>query len=167
MNINSPMKALLTIVSSILLCYPAGAASYLWNVATPGANNWNVDANWTPSTGNPGAADTAIFGATGTSPDALTVNNVVSVNTTVTSLTYTNTGAGAWHVTQIPAGVTLTVNGPTAIGNLTSAGAVAATTVALYDAGTLWLNGNLTMGNSAIRHNHQHGGFFRSQQFRV
>lgn len=138
--------ALMAIVASTPL--QSHATSYLWNVASPGANNWNVNANWTPNSGNPGAADTAIFGAVGSSADALTVNNVVSANTAVASLVYTNSGAGVWHVTQIPAGVTLSVNGAASFGNLTSAGALAATTVALYDAGTLVVNGNLNMGNS-------------------
>ena len=144
MNTKTLIKAILALVSTILLCHSTRAASYLWNVASPGANNWNVNANWLPGTGNPGSADAAVFGTTGTSPDALTVNNVVSVNTTVTSLTYTNTGVGAWHVTQIPAGTTLTVNGATVMGNTANS---AVTTVAFTDGGTLWLNGNLTMGN--------------------
>ena len=144
MNTKTLIKAILALVSTILLCHSTRAASYLWNVASPGSNNWNVNANWLPGTGNPGSADAAVFGTTGTSPDALTVNNVVSVNTTVTSLTYTNTGVGAWHVTQIPAGITLTVNGATVMGNTANS---AVTTVAFTDGGTLWLNGNLTMGN--------------------
>ena len=128
MNTKPLIKAILALVSTILWCHSANAASYLWNVASPGANNWNVNANWLPGTGNPGAADAAVFGTVGISPDALTVNNVVSANTTVTSLTYTNTGAVAWHVTQIPVGTTLTVSGATVMGNTANS---AVTTVAL------------------------------------
>ena len=145
---SSLIHSLAGLAAGLVLLQTATAATYLWDVASPGANNWDVNANWLPNTGNPGAADTAIFGLTGTSPDAFTVNNVVSVNTTVAALSYTNNGAGLWHVTQIPAGVTLTVSGATVMGGWSSAGAVTPTSVALYDAGTLSLNGNLSMGNS-------------------
>src|SRR5690349_1621586 len=37
------------------------ATTFLWNAATPGAHDWNVNANWTPGPGNPGSADTAVF----------------------------------------------------------------------------------------------------------
>jgi hypothetical protein len=46
---------------SVVLAQSAHAETYLWNVPSPAANNWNVNANWTPFTGNPGPADTAIF----------------------------------------------------------------------------------------------------------
>src|SRR4051812_34295012 len=62
------------------------ATTFLWNVPTPAANNWNVNANWTPNTGNPGAADSAIFGNVGPSTSPTTVNNVVSVSTSVNTL---------------------------------------------------------------------------------
>ena len=128
---------------------PSRATVYMWNVATPGVNNWNVTPNWLPVTGNPGAADTAVFGLVGNSPDALTVNNVVSANTALTALSYTNTGTGVWNVTDIPVGVTLSVSGTTTIGGLSSASiANLGTFVALTDAGTLQLNGNLTMGDA-------------------
>src|SRR5581483_4301095 len=103
-------------VSLLLLSSSAHATTFMWNVASPGANNWNVNANWSPSTGNPGSADTALFGAVGTAGSSSTINNVVSVNTTITALSYTNATAGTWHVTQIPAGVTLTVSGATIVG---------------------------------------------------
>src|SRR5258708_2078856 len=77
------------------------ATTFLWNVPTPGPNAWNVDANWLPGTGNPAAGDTAQFGAVGMTSDAVTVNNVVSVNTTIASLHFTNITSGTWNVTQI------------------------------------------------------------------
>ena len=122
------------------------AATYLWNVATPGADNWNVNANWSPATGNPGPADTAVFGAIGTSSGATTVNNVVSVNTTNSALSYTNTTSGQWHVTDIPAGVTLTVTNLT-VGFGTAVNGLV-TSVAMVDAGALRVNGSLTVGNN-------------------
>src|ERR1051325_2363487 len=115
-------RAYPTAITSLLftlatLAFSANAATtFLWNVASPGANNWNVNANWTPATGNPGSADTAVFGATGTAANATTVNNVVSVSTTVTALEYTNTTAGTWHVTQIADGVTLSTSGNVIVG---------------------------------------------------
>lgn len=146
------VPSLLVALALSLGAPPAESSSFLWNVASPGANNWNVNANWLPATGNPGAADTAIFGATGTSPDAVTINNVVSVNTTVAALTYTNTTAANWHVTQIPSGITLTVSGATTLGGVYNVNSLA-NLVSMVDAGTLALNGNLTAGvngNSSV-----------------
>lgn len=142
------LPTLAALVSSLLLTNltPARAAVYLWNAAAPGANNWNDTANWLPATGNPGAADTAIFGATGTGSDAFTINNVVSINTTVTALNFTNTTAATWHVTQIPAGMTLTVTNLTVGFGAAANGLV--TSAAVLDAGTLQVNGNLTIGNN-------------------
>lgn len=102
----------------VLTTQLATAATFVWNVASPGANNWNVNGNWNPGTGNPGAADTALFGLTGTAADTLTINNVVSANTTVNALQFTNTTAGAYHVTQIPSGVTLTVANNYTVGGI-------------------------------------------------
>ena len=137
---------LFTLAVSILLAHPAGAANYLWNVASPGANNWNVNANWTPSTGSPGAADTATFGATGTASGSTAINNVVSVSTTVTALNFTNTDIATWHVTQIPTGVSLTVTNLT-VGFGTAVNGLVIS-VAMMDAGTLQVNGSLTVGNN-------------------
>ncbi|HSU57098.1 MAG TPA: hypothetical protein VLT36_23860, partial [Candidatus Dormibacteraeota bacterium] len=105
------------VATALLLAYSAQAATvFLWNVPTPGANSWNVNARWLPATGNPGSADTATFGLTGTAADATTVNNVVSVNTAIDFLAYTNTTAGTWHVTQIPTGVTLSTSFEVTVG---------------------------------------------------
>ena len=127
----------------------AEAATYLWNVASPGPNNWNVNANWMPSTGNPGPADTALFGDIGTGVEAITVNNVVSVSTTVSGLLYTNITAGSWHVTQVPASTTLTVTGPVTIGGQTGGGFT--TSAAMIGGGTFLVTGTtnlFTLGNT-------------------
>ena len=132
----------------IAAALPASAATtFVWNVSTPGANNWNVNANWLPGTGNPAAGDTALFGVTGTSGAANAVNNVVSVNTTIATLTFTNSSSGAWHVSQIPSGVTLNVTGTTTVSGGGSVNGLV-TLAAMVDAGTLALNGNLTIGNN-------------------
>ena len=125
----------------------ANATPFLWNVSTPAANNWNVNANWNPNTGNPGIVDTALFGAIGTSPDALTINNVVSVNTTVSGLSYTNATSGAWHVTQIPAPNKLTVSTNFTVGGLTADGIL--TDVAMVGDGTFEADGlSFKVGNA-------------------
>lgn len=139
--------ALLAVSAFVL--QSANGATFLWNAASVGANNWNVNANWMPSTGNPGPADTALFGDIGTGTDAVTVNNVVSVSTTVSALLYTNVTSGSWHVTQIPSGTTLTVSGPVTIGGQTGAGF--STSAAMLGGGTFLVSGisNLfTLGNT-------------------
>jgi autotransporter-associated beta strand protein len=142
-----PVLRSLLILIALLATHLAGAAPFVWNVASPAANNWNVDANWLPGAGNPGVADTAIFAATGTSGNATTVNNVVSVNTAVASLVYSNIISGQWHVTSIPAGVTLTVTNGVTIGGQTSDSIV--TAVAMTDGGILIVSGgNYVVGNS-------------------
>jgi autotransporter-associated beta strand protein len=124
----------------------ANAVTYLWNVASPGSGNWNVNANWSPSTANPGSADTVKFGFIGTNSTAV-INNVVSVNTTITSLAYTN--LAGWHVTQIPSGVTLTVSGGCTIGGFTNALESSSTAVGMVDAGTFYISGgNFIVGNA-------------------
>lgn len=125
----------------------SNAGSFLWNVASPGANNWNLSDNWSPNTGFPGVADTAIFGAVGTSPDSLTVNNVVSVDTTVSGLSYTNTTSGAWHVTQISAPNKLTVTTNFLVGGITADNAT--TSVGMVGDGTLEVDANaFKVGNA-------------------
>lgn len=121
-------------------------ATFVWDNPTPGANNWNVNANWNPATGNPGAADTALFGDLGTGFDQFTANNVVSVNTTVAALSYTNSVAGTWHVTEIPTGVTLTSSGNVVIGGGTANNLN--TSVAMVGGGTFLATGtSFNIGN--------------------
>lgn len=146
-KIKSLQFLVLLIAAGILTTSRALAVVEVWN----GGNfvsvttNWSDTANWLP-VGTPGSADTAVFGATGTGTDGVTVNNALTANTTVAGLQYTNTTSGAWHVTQIPAGTTLTVTGPTIIGGATNNGLLSS--VAFVDAGTLSLAGNLTVGNN-------------------
>ena len=151
----SILSRILASLTVLAITASAGhAATYLWNVASPGANNWNVDANWLPATGNPGAADTAVFGDMGTSPDAVTVNNEVSVNTSVTALNFTNlttltADPRPWHVTQIPGSVTLTVTNLTVGLGASTPGTLNRTLAAITGGGTLLGYGTLTAGNTA------------------
>ena len=142
------LRALLLVVAIAGSAKVASAATtFVWNGVNfaTATTNWSDTANWLP-TGTPGSADTAIFGVTGTVSDALTVNNVVDANTTVATLRYTNSTSGQWHVTEIPAGVTLTAS------NVTIGGIVAdsmTTSVALTGGGTLQAYGStFNVGNS-------------------
>lgn len=127
-------------------CQVSHAADFLWNAAAPGANNWTDPANWSP-TGTPGTPDNAIFGVTGTGPDAFTVNNIVNANQTITGLTYNNATSGAWHVTQISAPNKLTVSGNFTVGGLNVDGSI--TSVAMTGDGTFEADGNnFKVGNA-------------------
>src|SRR6266481_6101256 len=112
-NLSSTLRivAAIAVVSAITRQADA-ATTFQWNVPSGASGPWNVNADWLPNTGNPGSADTALFGVTGTNagPSA-GPNSIVSVSTAITSLQYTNNLAISWHVTQIPGGVTLTTSG--------------------------------------------------------
>ena len=143
----SPASRTLVVLITLLLAHAAGATTFVWNVASPSPNNWNVDANWLPGAGNPGSADTALFGDVGTAADAFTVNNVVSVSTAITALSYTNSLAGTWHVTEIPAGNTLSASGTVTIGGVAANNLN--TSVAMAGGGTFLAAGNsFTIGNA-------------------
>jgi len=133
----------LTVLAAALMVVPSmDAASFLWSANPPnGANAWSTGGNWTPS-GPPGSADTVTFGNIGTTNNATGPDNVVSVNTTITTLNYTNayTTGTSNHVTQIPSGVTLTVSGNVSINGQGSVDALT-TVAAMTDAGTFVVNG--------------------------
>ena len=81
--------------------------------------------------------------------NATTVNNEVTASTSVSTLLYTNVNIAQWDVTQIPAGVTLTVTTNLTVGFLPIAINTFTTLVAMVDAGTLQVTGNtLTIGNN-------------------
>jgi hypothetical protein len=122
----------------------AQSATNLWNVASPGANNWSVAGNWNPA-GPPDSNSMALFGGTGTATGPTTVNNVVDISTTVGALTFTNIVNNQWHVTQIPAGSILTVNGHTQLG-LTNSSLNYSTSVRMFGAGEFDQDGSLSVG---------------------
>jgi fibronectin-binding autotransporter adhesin len=136
---------LAVLAAAITISQTANATSFLWSGASPVDTNWSTALNWTPN-GSPGGADTVTFGSAATTGGSTTVNNAISVNTIVTALNYTNTTTGAWHVTDIPAGLTLTATNVTMGGVSGSTGLI--TDVAMTDAGTFAVNGNLTIGNT-------------------
>jgi fibronectin-binding autotransporter adhesin len=143
-----PKTTIAAAIFAVALTRSANGAStnYTWNVSAPSpTSTWNTPGNWLAAAGFPGAggdtADTVTFNNTGVSSSATSTNNVVTANTTISSLTYTNLAPGNWQVTDIGAGVTLTVT------NLTIGLASATNTdVAMLDAGTLMVNGNMTVG---------------------
>ncbi|MGH8024020.1 MAG: hypothetical protein ACRED1_10590, partial [Limisphaerales bacterium] len=134
--------ALAAILSAVASAGIASAqTTYLWTGA--GADmNWSTTGNWSPA-GSPGAADTAVFGSAATTGDSTTANNMISADTTVASLIYTNTGSGVWNVTGVPFGMTLTA-GDVTVGGLSGN---VLTDVAMTDGGTLMVQGDLTVGN--------------------
>lgn len=123
------------------------ANSYLWNVASPAANAWNVAGNWTPN-GVAGAADTNIFGNVGPSANSTTVNNEVTASVAISTLLFTNVNAGQWDVTEIPSTVTLTVATNFTVGFIAASNNAATSSVVVLGPGTLQVTGNMTIGNS-------------------
>jgi len=134
------LRILIFLVTLLGAQFAGAATLFRWNVAAPGANNWNVSGNWSPN-GVAGVADTNVFGNVGLTNGPTTPNNVVSATVTISTLSYTNfnTAGTSNHVTQIPSGVTLTVSSNL---NVSGLGAVDAqlTSVAMVDAGTLAVN---------------------------
>jgi len=58
---------------------PETVTSYEWNA--DGIGIWNLNTNWTPSSGRPGfGEDTALFGTNITGPTTVGVNSPVTVN---------------------------------------------------------------------------------------
>jgi fibronectin-binding autotransporter adhesin len=87
----------------------ASAAITTWSGAGED-ENWSTSTNWNSETPAGNDVVFAAADATGTTGLAGTPNNIVDANTTITSLRYNNIQPGN-HTTEIPAGVTLTING--------------------------------------------------------
>ncbi len=133
--------AALALAATFAFAQLADATAYTWNVAN---GNWSDPNSWTSAagTGVPAAADTTIFGANNTSANATTVNNTVDVGFggTVAGLTYNSILSGAFNVTQIPAGTSLTVAGPLLVGGIS--GNPIITQAYLTGGGTLLVTGS-------------------------
>lgn len=97
------------VVLGLCLAQAATAAVTTWS-GGGGDDNWSTAGNW--NTDQPAGNDVvfAEVDETGTTGPSGTPNNIVDANTTITSLKFTNIQTGN-HTTQIPTGVTLTVNG--------------------------------------------------------
>lgn len=151
-TMNSTLRIVAALAAVIAMTLAADATTYTWNVATAAANNWNVNGNW-DGANYPGfggsTTDNAIFGQIGTSSSASIVNNIVSVDTTVAALSYTNAGSSAYNVTQIPTGVTLTVSGSFTNGGLIGVSTGFSTSNSMTGGGTFLVTGtNLRIGNN-------------------
>lgn len=115
--------ALLTVIVALLDAMNCDAASYTFNGSASGL--WNVNANWTPSTGFPIAGDTAII------PTGKSVTGLGGANQACATLTIQGTG------TLTVDANTLTVSGTMTVG---SSGSSAAT-LTIASGGTLTMTG--------------------------
>jgi len=148
MKNNLRLLRIVAALTAILLSFPALAVQYYWTGAGGVDQNWTTAANWTPA-GPPPSGDTALFGVDATVGDSLTVNNIVPGNTAIAGLSYTNSVNTTWHVTSIPVGVTLTVNGPLTVGGVAAGAAGTVSLAAIAGSGTLVVTGTpLNVGNN-------------------
>ena len=142
-----PILVLALLLISLFSRQDASAqATFNWTSGSGTDTNWSTIANWDNGSLTPGSPDTAIFGATATVGNAATINNVVDASTAVTTLRFTNSTSGTWHVTQIPTGVTLTTT--TARVGFSSAVNGLTTHAAMTGGGALVVNGDLVVGNN-------------------
>src|SRR5439155_22109869 len=113
-NRNGRRQILIAAASAALtIGVASNAATVTWNNATP-PGMWSNAANWTGGTGIPVAADSVIFGATGSATAAATLTNEVDQNFTISTIQYAqkdNLVPAQYHTTQIDNGVTLSVTG--------------------------------------------------------
>lgn len=123
-------------------------AQTTWSGGASPDLNWSTGGNWSTATA-PGAGEAVVFGATGTVGSSSTINNSVDLSFagTVGSLTYNQVGSGVYHVTEIPAGQTLTVSGAATVGGLNADGSI--TLTYMTGGGTFAVNGTpFKVGNA-------------------
>ena len=101
----TPLRTVAVLSTLVALPHLGMAASFDW---TGVDFFWSAPLSWSPA-GPPGANDDVRFFDPGAAPDAATVNNTVSANTTIRSLWFGNTNG--FHNMLIEPGVTLTVRG--------------------------------------------------------
>lgn len=131
-----PARSLL----AALLALPPAAlvtAQTVWDFGADPDRNWSAFANWSTDASPAGTA--VVFGATGTTANATTVSNIVDQDHTINALTYNHTAN--WHVTEIGAGRTLTVNGSFLVGGQNGNSSLQ-TRTAFTGAGALVINDN-------------------------
>ena len=101
--------------ASLWLGFPASAATALWNW-TSGDRNWSTAGNWSGTT--PASANDVIFGPTDAQTAATPVNTVDG-SSTVKSLAFTNSAAGAYtsyQNTTLASGQILTITNGLSVG---------------------------------------------------
>lgn len=119
----------------------ASGGPIVWTGAA--SQSWSTAANWNPASLPNSASDVEFYDAGGAAGVG-TVDNIVSANMTIGSLTYGNTNN--YHTTQINPGVTLTLadGGGLTAGTGTDAGATQTSTNTITGAG-----GALVISNSS------------------
>ena len=146
----------LVVLATLALAQLAGAqTTYTWTNSAGG--NWSTPANWIPGTSvaGPKTNDAAYFTTSGAVVGAITVNNTVDQNFSVAQLTNDSVAISnllypstpwTYHVTQIPAGKTLTVSGQVFIGGQNELPSAYATYQYMVGGGTFKVTGtNLTV----------------------
>src|SRR5262249_45709223 len=130
----------LALFTSIHLCAlgDALAGSATWNLS-PGTEDWNTAANWTPATVPNGASDIATFGKS----NKLSVS--LSANTEIDSITF-DSGAGAYSLGTGDAS-TLTLSGSGIVNNSGLKQTIAAE-AGPSSYGLVVLKGSASAGNS-------------------
>src|SRR5579859_1270980 len=115
----TPARILHPLLFAAVVAAQTASAQSTWSGANLGTDmNWSDAANWNtiPTSSSAVTFPDGAYPITTNTQGA--VNNVVSANTTIASLTFANNGAsGHFVTTQIPTGNTLTVNGNLTIGN--------------------------------------------------
>src|ERR1035441_7738749 len=100
----------LLLLFSAMLCLlgapMAQAATSTWTGASGTDTNWSNGLNW--DVGAPGPADDAVFSAAGVVFDT-SINNYVDASTTISTLSYNQTGASTYQNTFIGDGLTLSI----------------------------------------------------------
>lgn len=144
-----------------MLSIGSANAVIFWTGGGGADTNWSTVANWDPA-GSPVGADVVFHNAK--TNNGTRVSNRVDVNTTVGSLSYTNSGGGGiYHVTQIDAGTTLTVDGSTMPSNALFVGSTSLdnkttyTRVKMIGGGAFTVNASQTEAWVTKRSNNEHG----------
>ncbi len=141
MRIYIPSPKFLPVALVAIASLTAAYGQTTWDFGGSPDKNWSTLTNW--STDASPAATNVVFGNQGTTGSGTSIGNIVDSSYTggnsLTSLTYSNTGAAAWQVTQIAAGQTLTVTGSFRAG-ITYAGTGTTTLAAMTGSGTFAVN---------------------------
>jgi hypothetical protein len=104
----------------LAVCFVAPAATIIWSGADSATTtNWSDGLNWFGNV-TPGTSDTALFSTNGMSASAgsASIDNMVSANVTVASLTYAPTNG--FRNTLIVPGMTLTISNTTVTSSILS-----------------------------------------------
>lgn len=113
----------LTVLAALVSTVQSAVAQATWTGGASPDLNWSTGGNWSGGTGSggqPASTDSVVFGDTGTVGDSAMINNTVDLSFagTIAALTYNHKISGAYHVTEIPTGQTLSVSGNTIVGGL-------------------------------------------------